>query len=190
MKTPSATVYDALHWESGRGVWRYSRQLIRHIEACPFLPCQHGVLKKCHSQHPLLQVIGAELLEPGWRIFSPPHISIFPYNVLPFICPKPCGIRVLVVHDLMFMDRRFGLSIGTLYRRIKIGRSIKRAEIIICVSETTRRDIARRWPSVSPVLIPDALDDVFCESFERQRPQNRIFKILHFGGTAQSKSTG
>lgn len=190
MTSLPVTVYDALHWESGRGMWRYSRQLIRHIEACEFLPCQHGVLKKYHSQHPLLQVIGAELLEPSWRIFKFPHIAIFPYNVLPFICTKRAGVRVLIVHDLMFLESRFGLSIGALFRRVKFGGSVKKADKIICVSETTKRDLLCRWPNIRVTVIPNALDILFFEPFGRQRPRNKIFRVLHFGGAIKSKGTG
>src|SRR5207245_2414621 len=108
----------------------------------------------------------------------------------PFICPRRFGMRVLVVCDLMFAERRFGLSAGALYRRLKIGRSVKQADLIICISETTKREVTRKWPNMRPAVIPCALDGVFCEPFEMQRPRDKVFRLIHFGGTIPSKCTG
>lgn len=189
MSAVPITVYDALHWESGRGMWRYRSQLIRHIEQCEFLHFQVWLPQIFNSRYPLFQILSAELLEPIWRMVSPLHISIFPYNVLPIICPKQSGIRILVVCDLMFLDNRFGLSIGSLYRRFKISGSINRADTIICISETTKRNVRDRWTDAQPIVIPCALDNVFLEPFENKKNQNKVFRILHFGGAIESKGT-
>jgi glycosyltransferase involved in cell wall biosynthesis len=189
MSTRAITVYDALHWKSGRGMWRYRNQLIRHIEQCEFLHFQCAIPQIFNSRYPLFQILSAELIEPIWRMASPLHISIFPYNVLPIICPKHSGIRILVVCDLMFLDNRFGLSIGSFYRRFKINGSINRAETIICISETTKRNVMDRWTDTHPTVIPCALDNLFLEPFEKPKNQNKVFRILHFGGAIKSKGT-
>jgi glycosyltransferase involved in cell wall biosynthesis len=168
-------------------MWRYSRQLIRHIELLG-VPCQHSLLGRWHSQKNFLQLIGAEILEPCLRIFSSPHIALHPYNVLPFLSPKCQGAQLLVVHDLIFMNAAFRKSMGAKYRSIKIERSIDKAHKVICHSETTQRTVESTWPDVSTMLIPAAFDDAF-ETPLVKKSRSSTFRILHFGGTAVSKGT-
>ena len=171
-------------------MWRYRDQLIRHIQRCTFVQYQSGLNEVLCSQRPLVQVVGAEVFEPVWRILNPPDVVIYPYNVMPYFCPSGPGLRALVVHDLMFLSNKFGLSSGTLYRRAKFRRSVLNADVVICISETTKRDLLAKWPHLRIVKIPCALDLAFVEPFEKPVLSGNRFRILHFGGAVKSKATG
>lgn len=184
----SVAIYDALHWNSGRGLWRYRNQLAMHIERCAFLR-RHRETGSWPIGRAWLQVLASEVIEPITRLSRPPSIGIFPYNVLPALCPSGFGTRVLIVCDLIFLEGRFGRSVGSLYRRLKIQRSIRMADFVICISHTTRESILARWPRVDPWIIPCAIDNRFLTPVGRAKRQIGVFRILHFGGEIRSKGT-
>jgi len=61
---------------------------------------------------------------------------------LPLRAPQPL---VYVVHDLRWL--REGSALKRAYRRWDLGRAVARATLLVCVSETTRRELIEHFPA-------------------------------------------
>jgi glycosyltransferase involved in cell wall biosynthesis len=94
---------------------------------------------------------------PLWEQVSLPRlvrrhkvdILLAPYNTAPLRLPKHAKL-ILVVHDLIFMDRMpFSRSlyqnVGRIYRRLVVPRAIERADMIVTVSNYTACQLADRF---------------------------------------------
>jgi glycosyltransferase involved in cell wall biosynthesis len=184
----TACIFDGLQWQSTRGLGRYARQLSRHVERFGWSPI-HGRLPEWRSSPG--RVLLNEAVEPLWRAILKPDISIYPHNVLPYLLPGGRDVKVLVLHDLLFLEGGEAQSAGNRYRAKKLYHSLQASDVIISVSETSRQQIAGLVSPGKPMfVISNALAPGFEKAPERGiRPGGETCTVLHFGGTAASKNT-
>ena len=183
----SYSIFDGLQWNSARGLGRYAQQLGRHLERMPW---QRRSIGRPSWKSGLGRVLLSELVEPIWSEVVRSDVAFYPHNSLPFLFLSHRSFRVLVLHDLLFLDSA-NRSMGNRYRSLKLRGSLSKADLIVTVSETSRSEILARLNPQCPVLvIPNALAEAFggfigkpghCESGPAH--------ILHFGGVSPTKNT-
>ncbi len=122
------------------------------------------------------------------------NILYSPSFNIPLFCPVPF---IATVHDLIL--HRFPNEAGFIRRfayRLLFGRTVKRARSIIAVSETTKKDLIRRYPScrgkvtvsypgVSSLFVPasEGTVDVVRLKYHLQKPF-----LLYVGNCKQHKN--
>lgn len=182
------TVFDGLQWTSSRGLARFARQLRRHLQAMEW--------KEAPVSHPrwrssVGRILIAELVEPFRALHTSSDVSFFPHNVLPAWLPRSKSLRVLVLHDVLFLDSENGKSAGNRYRRAKLAHSLRNADLILTVSEASRSVIQQLLErDVEVLVVPNCLADQFGGlELSTTLPANNVPVLLHFGGHAPSKNT-
>jgi glycosyltransferase involved in cell wall biosynthesis len=84
-------------------------------------------------------------------------VFLAPYNTAPLLLPSRTKL-ILVLHDLIplldFPNVRLRLRILLSIWRFEIPRSVKRAHIILTVSNFSRDEILQRYPSKRVIVIP------------------------------------
>lgn len=178
-----------------RGMGRYLRGLIAGREQRLFGLCAEG------EHDPALRLIADGMhVYPLWEQVSIPRlvrdhgidVFIAPYNTAPLALPAQTRL-VLVVHDLIFMEptplsRSLYQNAGRLYRRFVTPRVVRRAELILTVSEYTKRQLVvrlgveQRRLRVIPVSIGK---EWYTERAERRE---RASTVLTVAGEAASKN--
>jgi glycosyltransferase involved in cell wall biosynthesis len=184
----SYTVFDGLQWVSRRGLARFAQQLHRHLEAAGWheRPTTHPKWKSGVGR-----ILISELLEPLQQLRLRPQVAFYPHNVLPAWLPTHASLRVLVLHDVLFLMDENRRNAGNQYRRLKLGHSLHHADLILTVSEASRAAIRQLLDRELEVLVvPNSL----AEPFTRLEPSAKHYPdapptILHFGGRAPSKNT-
>lgn len=178
---------DTLHFESGRGMWRYNLQLRRHFDLMGVdLSAMPSALKPVNSN--LLQLFAYEIIEPCWSMSHAHDLVLCPFNVAPFIHRRDSPLAT-VVHDLIFLQKQHA-SWGARYRRAKIKRTMAHSDFIISISASVRDEICRTFSTKNPpYVIPCQLGDVFASEFQRAEILRSAPRILHLGGLASSKGT-
>ena len=85
-----------------------------------------------------------------------------PQNSVPLWQPVP---MVVTIHDTMIWDLDEAVPAG-LYRDTILPRGFARAAALVTISEQSKRDILRLWPSVAPKLhvIPHGVEPGFLEA--------------------------
>lgn len=121
-------------------------------------------------------------------------------NTAPLNCPVPL---VVTVHDVIFLqDVNFRGStyqnFGNLYRKLIVPRVLKKADMIITVSENEKNVIAEVG-GIDPekiVVVPNAVDARFNTAISNEQLNNFRKKyrlphtyLLHLGNTAPKKNT-
>ena len=187
LHVPSYSVFDGLHWDSTRGLGRFSSQLKRHLSLMPWnhVPVPNPPWKSAPGR-----VLIHEVVEPFWRETLAPDLAFYPHNVMPVLFLSHRSLRVVVVHDVLFLAAG-ERSWGNQYRRAKLKRSLAAADIVVTVSEHSRAQIRHLLVREIPVLVvPNALAGGF-EAVGPPAPQRRpgVPRILHFGGHAPTKNT-
>ena len=183
----SYTVFDGLQWASRRGLARFAQQLHLHLEAAGWheRPTTHPKWKSGVGR-----ILISELLEPLQQLSLRPQVAFYPHNVLPAWLPH-ASLRVLVLHDVLFLMDENRKNAGNHYRRLKLGHSLRHADLILTVSEASRAAIRQLLDRELEVLVvPNSL----AEPFARLEPSAKHYPdapptILHFGGRAPSKNT-
>jgi glycosyltransferase involved in cell wall biosynthesis len=184
---PSYCVFDGLQWESTRGLGRFAAQLERHLECIGW---RRLVYPRPQWRSPVGRVMLNQIVEPIWLERLRPEVAIYPHNVLPALFASHGSLRVLVLHDVLFLDNA-NQNAGNQYRKAQLKRSLVNADLIVTVSEASRSEILRLVPTEKQVMvIPNAL----ARSFETVNPAEKgdrdgPVQILHFGGHAPSKNT-
>ena len=153
MSESSRVAYDArLGLGKYRGMGRFLRLLIEGNERRFIGLCADG------EHHASLHLVAAGLGPyPLWEQVSIPRqlrklsigTLIAPYNTAPLRLPKAVKL-VLVVHDLIFMDRLpFSKSlyqnVGRWYRKFIVPRALQRADVIVTVSNHTAQQLVSRY---------------------------------------------
>jgi glycosyltransferase involved in cell wall biosynthesis len=142
------------------GVSRYIRFLLKELANRPgaheYTVFVNGreVVEKLSAQHPQLTYVPAPWSESqpaariAWEQLTLPalirqrHIDVLhsPVNVLPILLPQHCA-GVVTLHDLAFLRFPDILTRSKrLYHRAFTVRSIRRATMVITVSDSTRQD--------------------------------------------------
>lgn len=186
-KPLSYCIFDGLQWNSTRGLGRYGRQLGHHLERTSW---QRLTFARPAWSSGVGRVLLSEMVEPVWREVLRADVAFYPHNVLPFVFLSHNSLRVMVLHDVLFLDGE-NLSAGNRYRSLKLRGSLSKADLIITVSETSRREILERLSVRCPVVvIPNALAESFSAMREKLEPRQRgPIRIFHFGGNSPTKNT-
>lgn len=186
-KPLSYCIFDGLQWNSSRGLGRYGRQLARHLERTSW---QRLTFARPEWKSGFGRVLLSEMVEPIWREALRADVAFYPHNVLPFVFLSHSSLRVLVLHDVLFLDSE-NRSAGNRYRSLKLRGSLSKADLIVTVSETSKREILERLSVRCPVVvIPNALAESFSSTVDEQKPrQPGPIRILHFGGNSPTKNT-
>jgi len=178
-----------------RGMGRFLRFLIQGRE-CDFLGfCATG------EQDASLKLVAAGFrFYPLWEQVSIPHLTrvrnistfLAPYNTAPLRLPKRVKL-VLVVHDLIFMDRlplsrSLYQNVGRMYRRLVVPRAIRRADVVVTVSHYTAEQLASRFGLDSRRIrvIPNSIGEEWFSGEMERTPQPRY--VLVVAGEAPSKN--
>jgi glycosyltransferase involved in cell wall biosynthesis len=102
-----------------------------------------------------------ELRVPLWAARSRPDVLWSPEGVLPRLCPVP---GVVTVHDLapLLFPGSKPPELERSYRTER-PRCARAAARVICVSETTARDVAQHWgvPRERIAVVPNGVDERF-----------------------------
>lgn len=183
----SYCILDGLQWNSARGLGRYARQLGRHLERTSW---QRRKVARPAWKSGLGRVLLSELVEPISSEVLRADIAFYPHNVLPFLFLSHHSFRVLVLHDVLFLDSA-NRSTGNRYRSLKLRGSLSKADLIVTVSEVSRREIQQMLSPQCPVLaIPNALAEAFRGSMEKpESSEGGPLRVLHFGGASPTKNT-
>jgi glycosyltransferase involved in cell wall biosynthesis len=184
---PTYCVFDGLQWENTRGLGRFTSQLKKHLERMHWRGLTYP---RPRWKSSVGRVLLNQLVEPMWLELLSPDIAVYPHNVLPSRFVSHRSLRVLVLHDVLFLDNS-NRNAGNRYRSAKLKRSLVNADLIITVSATSGAEIRRLLPSEKKIMvIPNALAASF-ESFSsaERRNSDSPARILHFGGHATSKNT-
>jgi glycosyltransferase involved in cell wall biosynthesis len=196
MRTSLRTAYDA-RFSLGqyRGMGRFLRLLIDGHEKSFFGLCASG------EGDPSLNLIASgPRFYPFWEQFSVPRllrnhsmdVFLAPYNTAPLRLPRRVRL-VLVVHDLIFLDRLpFSQSLyqnaGGLYRRLVAPQAVRRSERILTVSSFT----SNRLTAVLGVepgrirVIPNSVDEAWFFAGGAHKTTDRY--VLVVAGEAPSKN--
>ena len=180
-------IFDGLQWNSTRGLGRYAQQLGRHLERMPW---QRLRIARPAWKSGFGRVLLSELVEPICSEATRPDIAFYPHNVLPFLFLSHHSFRVLVLHDVLFL---YGAnrSMGNRYRSLKLRGSLSKADLIITVSKTSKREIEEMLTPQCPILvIPNALAEAFSGPIAKPKPRGPgPIHVLHFGGASPTKNT-
>jgi glycosyltransferase involved in cell wall biosynthesis len=185
--TLSYCVFDRLQWESTRGLGRFAAQLTRHLERMNWRGINYP---RPRWKSPMGRVFLSQIVEPLWLERLRPDIAFYPHNTLPALFASHRSLRILVLHDVLFLDSS-NRNAGNRYRAAQVRRSLGNADLILTVSEASRAEILRLLPTGKQILVlPNALSTVFERAdFPRTRIPGGTARILHFGGHAPSKNT-
>jgi glycosyltransferase involved in cell wall biosynthesis len=122
-----------------------------------------------------------------------PDYAIFPYNTMPLT--RMDGVKkVLIVHDLIFLEPLSKLPLsgtllqnaGRFYRRWNVPKAIRKADVIISVSEYSANEIRKIDAGKKIYVIPNAIDTRLFQG-EVEREERKY--IFHLGGSAPHKNS-
>jgi glycosyltransferase involved in cell wall biosynthesis len=121
------------------------------------------------TEHPLL----ADHVTLPWKIQQYNIDRVwFPKGILPAFCPAE---SVLTVHDLgYFIDPSFYPTIDRMYMTRMMKRSCEKADKIIAISQSTKKDILRYTNTDANIIdvIYHGVDSIFTESWSSSRLMN------------------
>ncbi|UWZ85562.1 glycosyltransferase family 4 protein [Occallatibacter riparius] len=195
---PFRVAYDArLSLGKFRGMGRFLRQLIagREREFLGF--CAPGDRDDGLN----LASLGPRPY-PAWEQIAVPRllrqndidVFIAPYNTSPLSIPDKTQL-ILVVHDLIFMEalpwsRSAYQNLGRIYRRLVAPHAVKRADLVVTVSEFTARQLVEKF-AVQPNrlrVIPNTISAEWYATDRTEQMESRY--ILVVAGEAPSKNLG
>jgi glycosyltransferase involved in cell wall biosynthesis len=182
---------DARKWRD-YGIGTYVRNLVRHLasldrETTYFLFCDR-------ADEPTLRDLAANfvpVVEDSTGYSLREHISIptklyklgaellhTPHYVLPLLCRKR---SVVTIHDCIHLlfPQYLPSRAAYQYARAMMGSAIRRSDLVLTVSEASRRDILRFYPKADPdrlQVVPNAIDEAILEDpgeEEMERVQER-----------------
>jgi glycosyltransferase involved in cell wall biosynthesis len=91
-----------------------------------------------------------------------PNVFLAPYNTAPLLIPSRTRL-LLVLHDLILMQRFSGTGLRqqvlNYYRSCLIGPAVRRAAIVVTVSDYSRQEILRRFPRANVRVIPNTISE-------------------------------
>jgi glycosyltransferase involved in cell wall biosynthesis len=180
---------------SYRGMGRYLRMLIAGRESSLL-----GLSAAGETDPDLPLVARGVRFHPLWeqvcvpRLLQERKIEVYlaPYNTAPLRLPPDTRL-VLVVHDLIFMEplppsRSLYQNAGRMYRRIVAPHAIRRADMVVTVSQHTARQLTSRFDVDEQRLrvIPNAVSPEWFGNPAEPREQAQL--VLAVAGEAPSKN--
>ena len=132
------------------------------------------------------------LLERQWLKFAPVDIpsgydGIFHSSY--YRLPRQACKTVVTMHDFIF--ERYGSFASRRLNRLHIGRAIKNADAIICISEATQLDLSQYFPRVDAskiVVIPHGVDHGVFAPSANLLTQANLDVALFIGSRASYKN--
>ena len=165
MSTSGPIALDATLWdEPTTGIGLYTRCLADALQAQGVLVDRMGA--RTSGEHPRgVQKRTSWTLGtlPGLLRSSPPAVYHALANFNLPLKRVPGTAYVLTVHDLVPLDMPDTVSAAFRWQfRLWLARSLTVADRLICISESTRQDVLRRFPQVEPrtVVVPNGVDHV------------------------------
>jgi glycosyltransferase involved in cell wall biosynthesis len=138
--------------------------------------------------YPLWEQVSIPRLVRAQRI----DVLIAPYNTAPLALPARTRL-VLVVHDLIFMEpmpfsRSLYQNAGRLYRRWVTPHAVQSADLILTVSEYTKRQLVSRFGVEERRMrvIPVSIGEEWYA--DPAKPRERATTVLAVAGEAPSKN--
>lgn len=176
-----------------RGMGHYLRTLIAGREQELMGLCATGeadpklrLVADGFRPYPLWEQISIPRLLRRYR----PDVFLAPYNTAPVAMPAGTAL-VLVIHDLIFMhplpvSRSAFQNGGRMYRRLVVPRAVRRADLILTVSQFTARQLGGRFGvDLRRIrVIPVSLAEDWYETGPRE-PQDYVLMV---SGEAPSKN--
>lgn len=107
-------------------------------------------------------------------------LFLAPENTAPFFLPPHVRL-ILVLHDTIlhqgYVQPTLKLKVMDLYRRLQIPASVKRAEIVLTVSEYSRSEILRLFPAANVRVIPCTIPESWYEPVEIEAREDFILLV-------------
>src|SRR5688500_44748 len=185
---------DARKWRD-YGIGTYVRNLVRHLasldrETTYFLFCDR-------ADEPTLRDLAANfvpVVEDSTGYSLQEHFTIpaklhrlgaqllhTPHYVLPLLCRKR---SIVTIHDCIHLlfPQYLPNRAAYVYARAMMGNAVRRSDLVLTVSEASRRDILRFYPHADPdrlQVVPNAIDEAILEhpgeeEMERVRERYQI----------------
>ena len=180
-----------------RGMGRYLRRLIAPIASQAI-----GLAADGESDDQLRLLARGFHFFPLWEQLSLPRrvaesqsrFLLAPYNTAPLHLPASVKL-ILVVHDFIYLRDRHEIplsrsayqNLGRIYRRWNVPRAVRRADHIICVSDTTRNELQRRF-RIAPERISVIPNTIDASWFSLRRPASASSYVLCVSGEAPNKN--
>jgi glycosyltransferase involved in cell wall biosynthesis len=142
------------------------------------------------AERPLVRIVWEQAVAP-WAT-ADCAIVHGPVNVLPLALARP---GIVTVHDLAFLHFPAHYPVAKRwYLRLLTGLSVRRAQLVIAVSDHTRRDIVLAYgvPPEKVIAIPNGIDPDWTrvpdDELARWRAERRVpARFLLFVGTVQPR---
>jgi glycosyltransferase involved in cell wall biosynthesis len=182
---------DARKWRD-YGIGTYVRNLVRHLasldrETTYFLFCDRAdepTLRDLAANFvPVVEDSGGYSLQEHFSIPLKLHklgaqLLHTPHYVLPLLCRKR---SIVTIHDCIHLlfPQYLPSRAAYQYAHAMMGSAIRRSDLVLTVSEASRRDILRFYPKAEPdrlQVIPNAIDEAILEDpgeEEMERVQER-----------------
>ena len=97
--------------------------------------------------------VKTKLMKLLWNFFHPLFYKFSfdlyhsPFPSLPFFLPKNCK-KIITVHDVLFLSNpEWYPSLECLFMKLSLYLSINKADVIICVSQTTKEELLKFYPT-------------------------------------------
>lgn len=146
-----------------------------------------GVIKIGSGAYPIWEQISL----PLYLKKNKQGAFIFPYNTMPFLLPKQLK-KILVLHDVIFLEKIPGARYsprqlgGKFYRKFLIANAFKKADVIITVSEYSKKRIQELLGNKDKIyVIPNAIKDIEADKVNSNKTEDYIFNV---GGEAPNKN--
>ncbi len=196
MRQSLRIAYDArLAIGEYRGMGSFLRQLIAGHEKDFIGLCARG-----EQDRSLALIASGFRPYPLWEQISLPGLLreqsvdafLAPYNTAPLCLPDNLKL-VLVVHDLIFMEplplsRSLYQNAGRFYRRLIVPAAVRRADLLLTVSNFTARLLASRFKIGRERIrvVPNSLSEVWFDEKSCAAPAERY--VFMVAGEAPSKN--
>jgi glycosyltransferase involved in cell wall biosynthesis len=134
-----------------------------------------------------------------WQQFSLPkllskldvEVFLAPYNTAPVYLPRKIKL-ILVLHDLILMENLTPPAslngILAYYRRSLIGPAVRRAKVVLTVSEFSKSEILRRFPGTRVHVLPCTIADSWFVRGDYVPTEKRGNYLLLVTGAAAHKN--
>ena len=141
------------------GIGTYIRGLLREIDYVVFAPkgapvprnLEHVVVDAPHYSIRELVALGRAADGANLDLFHAPHYVV-PFTKVPV---------AVTIHDLIHLHQPQRNPFAPLYARTMIGRAIRKARVILTVSEAVKGDLERELDAKDVVVTANGIDEIF-----------------------------
>lgn len=140
------------------GIGTYIRGLLRELDYVVFAPkdatvprhLEHIVVDAPHYSFRELFTLGRAADRAKLDLFHAPHYVV-PFTSVPV---------AVTIHDLIHLHQPQRNPLAPLYARTMIARAIRKAQVVLTVSEAVKRDL-ERLGATNVAVTPNGIDEVF-----------------------------